>query len=103
MSQFLPLNGNVTPIWTNQVHNVLANLISKKYGQIPLVENDLALVLSLNGIQGHASIVAGTNVTVTTSGQTITIAAAGGLGVAAAIKHTVLVRTQRNHVTWAND
>ena len=80
MSQFLPLNGNVTPVWTYQVHNVLANLISKKYGQIPLVKEDLALVSSLNGVQGQASIVAGTNVTVTVVGSTITISSTGGGG-----------------------
>jgi hypothetical protein len=96
MSQFLPLNGNVTPIWTNQVHNVLANLISKKYGQIPLVEDDLALVLSLNGIQGHASIVAGTNVTVTTSGQDIIVSSTGGGG-------TTGVDLLVNCTLWATD
>lgn len=43
MAKFLPLSTGVTPAWINRVNNMLANLLSNNYGEIPLTEADLKL------------------------------------------------------------
>lgn len=43
MAKFLPLNTGVTPTWINRVNNMLANLLSNNYGEIPLTEADIKL------------------------------------------------------------
>lgn len=40
-NKFLPLNQEITTPWVNDIHNLAANLLSKKYGKIPKVYADI--------------------------------------------------------------
>ncbi len=63
---------------TAVVHD--GTLIGSGTASIPLGLNPAAVVTSLNGAHGAVSLAAGSNVTITPSGQTLTIAASGGGG-----------------------
>lgn len=102
MSNFRPLNTGVTATWINRVNNMLANLLSNNYGEIPLTEADIRFPAGGGGssnsfsniaVSGQSTVVAdsatdtltleaGSNVTITTNATTdkITISASGGGG-----------------------
>lgn len=80
--KFLPLNQETTLPWLNDIHNLAANLLSKKYGVIPKTYADLDMPIIITPVTVSSLSVTSagsrafvTDATTTTFG---TIAVGGG-------------------------
>ena len=63
---------------TSVIHD--STLVGSGTGASPLGINPAAVVTSLDGLHGAVTVAAGSNITVTPSGSTLTIASSGGAG-----------------------